>query len=374
MTAILKRSPHYGQHLAHGAKSFFNFAGWEMPEHFTSLEEEAAACRKAAVMFDGHQMGEVYIQGKDAHKAIQKLCSADIKAEPGRCFYTSLCKEDGGILDDLVVLCIAPDNYLLTVAAFNVGKTPGWIEKHIVGMDARMFDQTSGMTILEVQGPISRKILQKVADVDLSNEALPYFRCVQGKIADIDCVIARLGVTGELGYEIIYDVGYAWTMYDTLVEAGKEFDMALCGSKTVGIFRLEKVYHIYTREVDESTNPFEAGLGKNVKFDKGEFIGRDALLKVKEQGVDRLLVGYTVEGGPAVVTPGTPIEIDGSVVGKATFAAPSPTLKKTIGLGYVPVQHANVGTKLTIKTDSGTLSAEIVETPFFDPKGERIRV
>ncbi len=374
MAKILKRSPHFASHVAHGAKSFFDFAGWEMPEHFSSLEEEAKACREAAVLFDGHQMGEIHLKGKDAHKAVQTICAADIKAEPGRCFYSSLCNEDGGIVDDLVVLCLAPDHYLLTAAAFNVTKTPGWIEGHVAGMDVKVDDQTNGTTIIELQGPKSRDVLRTITDVDISNRALPYFRFVRGKVAGVDCLIARLGVTGELGYEIIYDPAYAYTMYDGLVDAGKDAGLALCGNKTVGIFRLEKVYHIYTREIDETTNPFEAGLGAHVGFDKGEFIGRDALLRIRDKGITRKLVGYVVDGAALMVAPGTPIAVGGTDVGKATLAAHSQTLIKVIGLGYVPVEFSDFGSALTIRAESGNLSATVVETPFFDPQGERIRV
>ncbi len=374
MAGILKRSPHFASHVAHGAKSFFDFAGWEMPEHFSSLEEEAKACREAAVLFDGHQMGEIHLKGKDAHKAVQTICAADIKAEPGRCFYSSLCNEDGGIVDDLVVLCLAPDHYLLTAAAFNVTKTPGWIEGHVADMDVKVDDQTNGTTIIELQGPKSRDVLRNITDVDISNRALPYFRFVPGKVAGVDCLIARLGVTGELGYEIIYDPAYAYTMYDGLVDAGKDAGLALCGNKTVGIFRLEKVYHIYTREIDETTNPFEAGLGAHVRFDKGDFIGRDALLRIRDKGITRKLVGYVVDGAALMVPPGTPIACEGTDVGKVTLAAHSPTLNKVIGLGYVPVEFSEIDSALTIRAESGNLSATVVEMPFFDPKGERIRV
>jgi len=371
---MLKRSPHYGQHVAHGAKGFMDFAGWEMPEYFSSPEEEARACRESAVIFDGHQMGEIHVTGKDAHAAVQKVCSSDIKPDAGRCFYSGVLNEQGGFVDDLVVLCLKPDHYLLTAAAFNVHKTPGWLHSHVGDMDIEISDQTSGTTIIEIQGPKSREILQSITETDISNEALPYFRCVQTKVAGIDCIVARLGVTGEVGYELIYDAGYAWRMYDALVNAGKDHGAVLCGNKIVGIFRLEKVYHIYTREIDEDTNPFEAGLEGLIKLDKGEFIGRDALLRIKEKGVDRKLVGFEVDSGPVVITPGTPIEIDGQETGKATFGAQSPTLNKVIGLGYVPANCADAGTPLSIKMDSGKLKATVVATPFFDPDGGRIRM
>jgi aminomethyltransferase len=374
MSKMLKRSPHYGQHVAHGAKGFMDFAGWEMPETFSSPAEEARTCRNSAVIFDGHQMGEIHITGKDAHAAVQKVCSSNIKPIAGRCFYTGILNEQGGFVDDLVVLCVQPDHYLLTAAAFNIYKTPGWLRSHVGDMNIKIDDQTAGTTIIEIQGPKSREILQSITEADISNEALPYFRCVQTKVAGIDCIVARLGVTGELGYEIIYDPGYAWTMYDALVNAGKDHGATPCGNKIVGIFRLEKVYHIYTREIDETTNPFEAGLDGPIKFDKGEFIGRNALLRIKEKGVDRKLVGFEVDSGPIVITPGTPIEIDGKERGKVTFGAHSPTLQKVIGLGYVPVDCSGPGTGLLIKTDSGNLSATVVETPFFDPAGKRVRI
>ncbi len=374
MSKMLKRSPHYGSHVAHGAKGFMDFAGWEMPEHFSTLEQESQACRDRAVVFDGHQMGEIYVEGREANAALQSVCAADIKPDSGRCYYTALLNQDGGIVDDLVVLCLAPDKYLLTAAAFNVHKTPGWLTSHIGDKDLAINDQTNGTTIIEIQGPKSRDILQPITEADISNEALPYFRCVQTKIGGIDCILARLGVTGELGYEIIYDPGYSWAMYDALVEAGKPHGMELCGNKTVGIFRLEKVYHIYTREIDETTNPLEAGLDSFVRLEKGEFVGRDALLRIRDEGIVRKLVGYEVEGPPVVVTPGTPIHVDGHEIGHATFAAHSPTLGKVIGLGYVPVAQSGIGTALTIVAPTGPLSAKIVETPFFDREGSRIRV
>lgn len=374
MSTMLKRSPHFGQHLAHGAKGFMNFAGWEMPESFASIEEETKACREAAVIFDGHQMGEIHVRGKDALAAVQKVCSSDIKPTPGRCFYSGVLNEQGGFVDDLVVLCLAPDHYLLTAAAFNVDKTPGWMRSHVGEMQIEIDDQTAGTTIIEIQGPASRDILQSITDADISNEALPYFRCVQTKVAGIDTIVARLGVTGELGYELIYDPAYAWTMYDALLEAGKDHGARMCGNKIVGLFRLEKVYHIYNREIDEATNPFEAGLDAPIKFDKGDFIGRDALLRIRDKGIERKLVGFEVESEPTLIAPGTPIEIDGKEVGKATFGANSPTLNKVVGLGYVPVNSTDIGTELFIKTDSGTLTAKVVQTPFYDPEGKRIRL
>jgi glycine cleavage system T protein (aminomethyltransferase) len=375
MAKLLKRSPHFAQHAAHGAKKFFDFAGWEMPMHFSSLEEEVKACRTSAVLFDGHAMGEIHVKGKDALKAVQKLCANDIsKAQPGQCVYSALCKEDGGIFDDLVVFCIAPDHYLLTIAAFNLDKSPPWIERHIQGMDACMEDRSAGTTCLEIQGPTSRQILQAIAEFDVSNDALPYYRFVTGKVADIDCMVARLGVTGELGYELFYEPGYAYQMYDAIVAAGKDKGLALCGNGTVRIFRLEKVYHIYTRDIDESTNPFEAGLGHWVKLNKGNFIGRDALLKVKERGVSRKLVGFSGPKGAGAIAPGSTLEASGRKVGTATNAGYSPTLDRPIGLGYVPVENAEVGTQLTVSTDANKMSVTVVEIPFVDPKGRRIRM
>jgi glycine cleavage system T protein (aminomethyltransferase) len=375
MAKMLKRSPHYGQHVAHGAKEFFDFAGWEMPTHFSSLPQEAQACRNAAILFDGHAMGELHIRGKDALKAVQKLCVNDIApAQPGMMVYTSLCTENGGIFDDLVVFCLAPNHYLLTMAAFNTHKTPGWVEKHTAGMDVCVADLSAGTTCIEIQGPKSLKILQKIADLDVSNDALPYYRFVAGKVAGIDCIVARLGVTGELGYEIFYDPGYAWTMDDALVKAGEGEGLELCGNRTIGTFRLEKVYHIYTRDIDETTNPYEAGLGRTVKLDKGDFIGRAALAKIQSDGPSRKLVGLEIGDKPVTVAGKSRIKIGQEAVGHVTVVGFSPTLNKAIGLGYVSAQCAKEGQPLSLTGETGEISAKIVPLPFFDPKGTRIRV
>src|SRR5262245_62110340 len=287
--------------------------------------------------------------------------------------YTSLCTDQGGIFDDLVVFCLAPNHYLLTVAAFNVHKTPGWVEKHTAGMDVCVMDMSAGTTCIEIQGPKSRKILQKIANFDCSDAALPYYRFVNGKIADIDVMVARMGVTGELGYEVFYDPGYAWQMYDAFVKAGEGEGMELSGNRTIGMFRLEKVYHVYTRDIDEGTNPYEAGLGWTVKLDKGDFIGRDALAKIKQSGPARKLVGYIVGDAPVTVAPKSPIKVGNEQTGYVTIVGFSPTLKKAIGLGYVKAADAAIGTELTLQGESGMLKARIVETPFFDPKGTRYR-
>ena len=375
MAKMLKRSPHFGQHVAHGAKEFFDFAGWDMPTHFSSMQKEAEACRKTANLFDGHAMGELHVKGPDALKAVQKLCVNDMsKAKPGMFVYTSLCKEDGGIFDDLVVFCLAQDHYLLTVAAFNVHKTPAWVEKHTAGMNVCVTDMSAGTTCIEIQGPASRKIMQKIANFDCSDAALPYYRFVNGKIADIDVMVARMGVTGELGYEIFYDPGYAWQMYDAFVKAGEGEGLELCGNRTIGMFRLEKVYHVYTRDIDEGTNPYEAGLGWTVKLDKGgDFIGRAALAKIKETGPSRKLVGFIVGDSPVTVAPKSPIKVGNDQVGHVNIVGFSPTLKKAIGLGYVKTANAAIGSELTLQSESGMLKAKIVEIPFFDPKGTRLR-
>jgi aminomethyltransferase len=320
-------------------------------------------------------MGELHIKGADALKAVQKLCANDLgRAKPGMMVYTALCTEEGGIFDDLVVFCLAPDHYLLTMAAFNTHKTPDWVEKHTAGMNVCVFDQSAGTSCIEIQGPKSRQILQKIADFDVSDRALPYYRFATGKVADVDCLVARLGVTGELGYEIFYDPGHAWRIYDAFVAAGKEHGLALCGNRTIGILRLEKVYHVYTREIDEMTNPYEAGLGRAVKLDKGDFIGRAALVEIKRRGPARRLVGFEIGEKPVTVANKSPIQVSGKPVGQVTVVGFSPSLKKCIGLGYVSDAEAKAGNELTLTADSGTVKATIVEIPFFDPKGTRIRI
>ena len=375
MTKLLRRSPHFGMHAKNNPKGYFDFAGWEMPTHFSSLEEEVKACRGAAILFDGHAMGEFHIKGPQALQAVQKLCANDIgKAKKGNLVYTSMCTEAGGIFDDLVVFCLGPEHYLLTVAAFNVDKAPEWIARHIAEFDAYLCDQSPGTTCIEIQGPRSRDILQKVAQFDVSNEALPYYRFVQGKVGQVDCLVGRLGVTGELGYEIFYDPGHAWYMYELLQEAGKDHGLALCGNRTIGVMRLEKVYHVYTRDIDEGINPYEAGLGRAVKLDKGDFVGRDALRKIKENGPKRKLIGLIAEPGTKVAAPKTPITAGGAQVGYVTAMANSPTLGRPIALGYVSPDVSEIGTELKVGLDAEAVNMTVTSIPFYDPDGSRLRV
>ena len=370
----MKHSPSFARHMT-SATHFFDFAGYEMPEYYTSMEEETKACRERVILFDGHAMGEVHLVGKDALAAMQKLCVADIsRLRPGRCAYTSMCKEDGGIFDDFVAFCIAPDHYLMTVAAVNVDKAPPWIEEHIQGMDCHMLNLSSGTTCLEIQGPRSRDVLMKLTDTDVSNEALPYFSFFQGKVAGIDALVARLGVTGELGYEIFFPAEWALDVYDAIMEAGEEFGIAPCGLGTVRNFRLEKVYSIYGRDLGEFTNPFEANIGWTVKFDKPDFIGKEALQRIQDQGISKRLTGFEVSTPNAAVAGGSDITINGAKVGQVTACGYSYTLGKTIGLGYVGIDHSTPGTVLQLEGSNPPCSATVVEIPFYDPEGARIRM
>jgi len=373
-TKILKRSPFYGQHVKNQPLEWFDFAGWEMPTHFTSLQEEVLACRNAAILFDGHAMGEFHIIGKDALKAVQKLCTNDIgKAVPGRIVYTSMCTESGGIFDDLVVFCLSPEHYLLTVAAFNVDKAPEWITKHIMEFDAHLYDASAGTTCIEIQGPRSREILQKIADFDVSNEALPYYRFIKGKVGIVSCLVARLGVTGELGYEVFFDAGYAWYMHDLFMTAGKDSGLKLCGNKTIGVMRLEKVYHVYTRDIDENTNPYEAGLGRTVKLDKGDFIGREALIQIQKTGVSRKLVGLIGKLNTPIAPPKTPIFVGGLNVGYITAMALSPTLSLPIALAYLTTEPGVIGAEVMLGEGEKAVKMNISPIPFYDPEGIKLR-
>ncbi len=370
----MKHSPSFARHMTLATR-FFDFAGYEMPEYYTSMEEETTACRERVILFDGHAMGEVHLVGNDALAAMQKLCVADIsKLRPGRCAYTSMCKEDGSIFDDFVAFCIAPDHYLMTVAAVNVDKSPPWIEEHIRGMDCHMLNLSSGTTCLEIQGPRSRDVLKKLTDVDASNEALPYFSFFQGKVAGIDALVARLGVTGELGYEIFFPAEWALDVHDAIMEAGEEFGIAPCGLGTVRNFRLEKVYSIYGRDLGEFTNPFEAAIGWTVKFDKPDFVGKEALQRIQDQGITRRLTGFEVSTPEAAVAGGSDITVNGEKVGQVTACGYSYTLGKTIGLGYVGIDHSTPGTELRLEGSTPPCGATVVEIPFYDPKGARIRM
>src|SRR5438309_9282942 len=339
--ASLKRTPLYEQHRAMGAR-LVEFSGWEMPVQYSSILEEHEAVRTRAGLFDVSHMGEFKVEGAGALPFLQYLVPNDVsRLSIGQALYTQLCLPDGNTIDDLIIYHLADEHYMLVVNAGNIEKDFAWVEKQSKNFkDVHVVNQSDTTALLALQGPAAQTILQPLTDVDLSS--IKYYHFAPGQVDGINCIISRTGYTGEDGFELYcapVDVGKLW---NDLLAAGKPHGLLPAGLGARDTLRLEAGYCLYGHELDETTNPLEAGLGWTVKLAKGDFIGHDALAKAKEEGRKRKLIGIEmVDRG--VCRGGYAIYDNGQQIGALTSGAPSPTFNKNIGMGYDAVEHAVPG-------------------------------
>ncbi len=354
-----KKTALYDVHVRLGAK-MVAFAGFLMPIQYTSILEEHKRVRTTVGVFDVSHMGEIEIKGPRAQEFVNYLTTNDVKRlHPFQAQYTAMCYDHGGIVDDLICYRY-PDRFLLVVNAANTEKDYRWMREHrIDGVEIENISDR--ITQLAVQGKQAEPTLQKLTPMDLSR--IKFYWFAEGELAGVPIMISRTGYTGEPGFELYFDREYSETIWQAIFEAGKEFDIAPIGLGARDSLRLEKKYCLYGNDIDQTTNPFEAGLGWITRLEKGEFIGRDALLRIKERGIRRKLVGFVVEGR-MIPRRGYPIYVEDQKVGHVTSGAYSPVLEKNIGLGYVQIDHAQVATAIEIESRGRRFAAEIVKTPF----------
>jgi glycine cleavage system T protein (aminomethyltransferase) len=353
----LKRTPLYDCHLEAGAK-MVDFAGWEMPVQYAGVIEEHRAVRTAAGLFDVSHMGEVRVRGAGAEALLQRLTPNDVaKLVPGRAHYSGLLTERGTYVDDLLVYRLAADDFLVVVNASNAPGDFAWMASRAQG-EAEVTDESERWALLALQGPKALAILTPLASPEVSG--LKYYGFVQGQVDGTPAILSRTGYTGEDGFEIYLAPEEAPKVWRRLVEAGA----APAGLGARDTLRLEAAMALYGHEIDETTTPFEAGLGWVVKLDKGEFLGRDALAAQKAAGVPRKLVGFEVQGR-GIARQGHAVVSDGGAVGTVTSGTWSPTFEKAIGMAYVPPEMAAPGTPLTLDVRGKPLPAVVVELPFY---------
>jgi aminomethyltransferase len=347
-----------------------NAAGWEMAASYGDPLAEHMTVRNACGITDFSSMGPIDVKGPDAPRFLNYLTVNEVDRVPrGRVVYTTMLKEDGKVLDDTTVYKLWPDHYMVVTSTAKHDLTFQWMKEHTPGYAVYLTDMASALTLICLQGPHSRTILSKLTDTDLM--ALKYFCAAQGQVAGVPTIISRTGFTGELGYELYIPSNRAVEVWDALMEAGKDHGIAPVGTKACSAtLRLEKAY-MGGAELGD-VYPIELPLAWTVKFNKGSFIGKEALLKVKEQGITRRLVGLVSEDElPAI---GVDISASGKTVGKITSAGYGPTVKKNIALGFVasgldkPGQHLQ-----TQGTDGEKLDVAVVSIPFYDPEGTRVR-
>ncbi|GAB4332080.1 MAG: glycine cleavage system aminomethyltransferase GcvT [Calditrichia bacterium] len=354
-----KKTGLYEFHVAKGAK-MVPFAGFIMPIQYTSMIEEHLKVRQSVGVFDVSHMGEITVKGPKALDFVNYITVNNVATlEVNQAQYSAMCYPDGGIVDDLIVYRRA-DHYLLVVNASNTEKDFNWIMEHkIDGVEIENISDQ--ITQIAVQGKNAEATLQKLTDVNLSEIKFYWFR--EGELGGVPMIISRTGYTGEPGFELYFDRAYSMEIINKIFEAGEEFEIAPIGLGARDTLRLEKKYCLYGNDIDQTTNTIEAGLGWITKLKKGDFIGREALQKVKEEGPKRKLVGFVVEG-KMIPRHKYPI-VDGETeIGYVTSGCYSPVLEKNIGLGYVSTEMSKVGTEIAINARGRLLPAKIVETPF----------
>ena len=362
----LKQTPLNNAHRQMGGR-MVDFGGWDMPVQYPAgTIEEHLRTRTHAGLFDVSHMGEIDVRGSDAIAFVNRLTSNDVtKLVDGQAHYTALTTPEGTVIDDLLVYRLAADHLLLVVNAGTTDKDWEWISSHHAGENVEFKNVSSEYCQIALQGPDAVTILQKLTDVPLSE--IKYYHFTSGKVDGIDSIVSRTGYTGEDGFEVYAAPEHAEKLWNKFLHTGNfgAADGVLpCGLAARNTLRLEAGMALYGHEIDENTTLLEANLGWICKLDKGGFIGREALARQKAEGVKRRLIGFEVtDRGIARDDQG--IVIDDQTAGKVTSGSPAPFLKKNIGLGYVPVEHANVGQELKIDVRGRLVGAQVVKTPFY---------
>ena len=358
-TALVER------HRALGGR-LIDFAGWEMPVQYSSILDEHRAVRERVGLFDLSHMGEVWVSGPGAASGLAAALVSDPgRLAPGRAHYSMIVAEDGGIIDDLIVYRLADERFMVVPNASNRVPVVEALGERLHGHDAQMDDASLRTSLVAVQGPRAAELLARLTDVDLAS--LRYYAIAEGHAVGEPAFVARTGYTGEDGFELFVEWDAALAVWDRLLADGERMGIMACGLGARDTLRLEAGMPLYGNELGRDTNPFEAGLGRVVKFDKpADFFGRDALQKVADTGPAKQLVGMIVRGrgiarhGYAVHMPA-----DDEQDGVVTSGAPSPTLGVPIAMAYLPPAHADVGTMAEIAIRDSRVAAEVVPLPFY---------
>ncbi len=355
------RTPLFDVHVRSGAR-MVEFAGWDMPVQYGGILEEHQAVRTRVGLFDVSHMGEVVFRGPRALETLNRLFTNDLsRIADGQAQYGCLCRETGGIVDDVVIYRRSAQDLLVCVNAANRQKDFEWLRDGARGQ-ADVRNESDDWAQLALQGPRARIVMARLARADLAS--LKPFRFVEGEVAGVGCTIARTGYTGEDGFELFCPPQQSPRLWEALIEAGAAEEIAPCGLGARDSLRLEVAYRLYGSDMDDSTTPLEAGLAWVVKLDKGDFVGRAALMEQQRKGLPRKLVGFALTD-PGIARHGYDVLAAGKKVGTVTSGTRSPTLKISIGLAYVPPALAAEGSTLAVDIRGRAAAAKVVKTPFY---------
>ena len=369
-----RTSPYHAKYLELGAE-LVDRIGYDAPLRFTTTEAEHMATRTAAGLYDVYHQGAVDVKGPDAAKLLQRVMVNDLnRIGDGQVLYSSLCNPEGGIIDDLTCYQESDEHFWLSPTPTRVDAVVAWLSEQARGMRAYVTNLVSGTGFISVQGPHAREIMGALTDTNLSTAAIPYYSFTKAVVAEVPSTLARTGYSGELGYEVFFPREYALHMWDSVMAAGQPHGLVPCGLGALRSVRMEKRYPLYGLDLNDTTTPLEGNLGWTVRFNKGDFIGRDALQRQKEHGISRLLVAIELPDLTHLPVPGDRVTVGGEDVGAVTSADRGFYVGRTIALAYLRPDVATTGTEAEITLKDGTVVTGTVNTKAaYDPEREKVR-
>ncbi len=370
---VKRTSMHY-QHAA-ATSNFMNMGVWKRPLLYSTIGEEYDAVRNHAGLIDVSSLGKLSVHGTHAPAMLDKVYTHWFsKLEVGRARYGVICDESGTILDDGTVARLTDDRYYVTTSTGNIDFVEQWIKWWATGNDqcVHIVNLTSGVAAVNVAGPEARNILARLTDADLSDNAFPYMACRESKVAEVQAILLRVGFVGETGWEIHFPAEYGEFVWNSLLEAGKEFGLKPFGVEAQRLLRLEKKHVIVGHDTDALSNPYDSDLKWVVKLDKPDYIGRHAHERLRMAPGKSKLVGFEcLDGGQP--EDGDAVIIHGQLAGRITSTRFSPYLKKYIGLAWLPAEHSRAGSQFNFKDNRTLRPAAVVDRPFYDPDGKRLK-
>ncbi len=365
----MKHTPFYEIHKELGAR-LIDFGEWKMPVQYSSIMEEHRTVRAALGLFDVSHMGEVTATGPQAAAYTQHLITNDIsRCAVGQALYTAMCKPHGGIVDDLITYRLGENDFFFCVNAANTAKDFAWMKAVAADFDVTVENRSEDYAQLALQGPRAAGVLQGLVPAPLSEVGFYHF--VQSEVAGVPALVSRTGYTGEDGFELYFDPSRARHVWEAIMNAGAGDGIRPIGLGARDTLRLEMKFALYGNDIDESTDPLEAGLGWVVKLDKGEFIGRDALVARRASGLSRRLVGFELLERGVARHGYRALDQEGNPIGEVTSGAFSPSLEKPIGMAYLKRGHGRPGTRFLVEIRKKKVPALVVKTPFYKPSAAR---
>lgn len=392
-----RRSPFYDYHLRHAGQLIKGGGDYMFPDAYTSARDEHLNTRTNVGLQDISSMGEVDVKGPGAERLLNRLVVNELQTmEPGQMRYTTMVNPEGGIIDDLTVYKFNDEHFMVVTSSAPRKSAARWIAEQSIGASAYVTEISAAVALAVIQGPRSREFLSTIVeDVDLNR--LPFFRFQPATINEAELLLSRSGYTGELGYELYIPAEDAGSVWDFLLRRGKEFGLQPYGALAMQSLRIEKAFPLYGPDISPDVTPFHVGLDRWIRFEKRDFIGRDALLRVQESGIQERWTGLILESptpasaGDAIHSVGdvatfrrrkksgaeagdqTDAASPGEPIGRITSSALGHSVGKTLALGYIRTSHAWPGSKVIVMVGGRPVVATVAQTPFFDPSGARMR-